>query len=111
MRTNRLHNLDQKPNIKSRFTSFSLAFLTAISLSACGIKGDLYQTPAKAVIPKDNVVEQSGEGQNTRINKSVEQQETVVTTLDDSQNQQAVQPSQTTTPIVKQPTDQVKEQQ
>jgi predicted small lipoprotein YifL len=102
MRTNRLHYLHQMPDKKLNFKSILLAFIAAIFLSACGIKGDLYQTSEQAVTPQDKAVAQRDEGQKAGINKRVESQESAVITLDESQ---------TTTPFVKQPTDQVKEQQ
>ncbi len=113
MRTNRHHYLQQKPPQKLNFISFLLTFVAVIFLSACGIKGDLYQTPEQALIPKDKVVEQRDDSQEKSTSKSVESSGQVVTTLDESQKQQAVKLSteQTTTPSVKQPTEQVKEQQ
>ena len=102
MRTNRLHYLHQMPDKKLNFKSILLTFIAAIYLSACGIKGDLYQTPEQGVIPQSTVVEPSDESKKPAVN-----------TLDDSVQQQAVQQptEQNTTPLVKQPTDQVKEQQ
>ncbi|PKG84906.1 hypothetical protein CXF85_04655 [Colwellia sp. 75C3] len=113
MRTNRLHYLHQMPDRKLNFKSILLAFITAILLSACGIKGDLYQTPEQAVTPQDKVVEQGDAAQKTTINKSVEPQDSAVIPVDDSEQQQAIQQptEQAPTPLVKQPTDQVKEQQ
>ena len=83
MRTNRLHYLHQKPRQKLKFKSILLTFVAVIFLSACGIKGDLYQTPEQAV-----------------------------TTLDESQKQQAIQqPIEQKEQATGQSTEQVKEQQ
>ena len=49
MRTNRLHYLHQKLQQKLKLKSILLAFVAATFLSACGIKGKLYQTPEQAV--------------------------------------------------------------
>jgi predicted small lipoprotein YifL len=97
MCTNTLSYLQRK----LKFKSILLTFVATIFLSACGIKGDLYQTPEQAVTPKDKVVAQRDEGQKAGINKSVESQE------------QTSQPptEQATIPLVKQPIAQVKEQQ
>ncbi|PKI16341.1 LPS translocon maturation chaperone LptM [Colwellia sp. 12G3] len=109
MRTNRLHYLHKKFNFKS----ILLTFVAVIFLSACGIKGDLYQTPEEAVTAKDKVVEQADESEKASVKESVESQESAMITIDESEKQQTVQQSteQTTTPSVKQPTGQVKEQQ
>jgi predicted small lipoprotein YifL len=109
MCTNTLSYLQRKLNFKF----ILLAFIATTFLSACGIKGDLYQTPEQAVMSQDKTVAQSDADQKTNIKKSVEPQEPAVITLDDSKQQQAVQQSaeQTTTPLVNMPTDQVKEQQ
>jgi predicted small lipoprotein YifL len=112
MRTNRLHYLHQMPDKKFNFKSILLTFIAAIFLSACGIKGDLYQTPEQAVIPQDKVVEQNDTSEKIHIKKSVKPQDLTVITVDESEQQQAVlQSTEQTTSLVKQPTDQVKEQQ
>jgi len=106
MRTNRLHNLHQKLDQKLQLKSILLTFISVTFLSACGIKGDLYQTPEQAVTPKGETVAQNAESLEKNISEKVESQP--VTVLDESQKKQAVQP-----PIeqIKQSTDQVKEQQ
>ena len=50
MYTNTFNYLQTKLNIKS----ILLAFISAILLSACGVKGDLYQTPERATAPSEN---------------------------------------------------------
>lgn len=111
MRTNRLHYLHQMPDKKLNLKSILLVFIAVIFLSACGIKGDLYQTPEQAVTSQDKAVAQGDADQKT--NKSLEPQDPAMIMLDDSEQQQVLKKSteQTTTPLVKQPTDQVKEQQ
>ncbi|TWX63797.1 lipoprotein [Colwellia demingiae] len=112
MRTNRLHYLHQKPHQKVKLKSILLTFIAVTLLSACGIKGDLYQTPEQAVAPKAETVAQSDESQEKSISKSVESQEQSVTTLDESQQQQAVQqPIEPIEQATNQSTVQVKEQQ
>jgi predicted small lipoprotein YifL len=73
MRINRLRYLHQECNIKSTL----LTLVTLIFLSACGIKGDLYQTPDEAVIPNDKVAEQGDENKEEEINTGVASQEQV----------------------------------
>lgn len=70
MRTNRLHYLYQKHakkrDHKLSSKSLSLIFISAMLLSACGIKGDLYQTPV--VSSKDitsSKAEQEGREKNS----------------------------------------------
>ncbi len=108
MRTNRLCYLHQKLNIKS----ILLTFVVVTFLSACGIKGDLYQTPEQAVTPKAETVAQSDKSHKKNTSKSVASQEQLVTTLDESQKQQVVQqPTEQIEQATDQSTDQVKEQQ
>lgn len=110
MRTNRLHNLQQKLEQKLQLKSILLTLITVTFLSACGIKGNLYQTPEQAVPPKDEVVAQNDENQEKNVNEEVGAQP--VTTLDESQKKQAVQQSvEQTQQATSQSTDQVKEQQ
>ncbi|MEI6895851.1 MAG: lipoprotein [Colwellia sp.] len=42
---------------KLKFKSTLLIFAVTIFLSACGIKGELYQTPVQADLPKDKETE------------------------------------------------------
>ena len=49
MRINTLNFLQCKLNIKSTL----LVFITAIFLSACGIKGKLYETPESVETPQE----------------------------------------------------------
>ncbi len=110
MRTNRLHNLQQKLEQKLQLKSILLPLITVTFLSACGIKGNLYQTPEQAVPPKDEVVAQDDESQEKNVNEEVGSQP--VTTLDESQKKQTVQQSvEQTQQATSQSTDQVKEQQ
>jgi predicted small lipoprotein YifL len=53
MRTNRLHYLLPK----LPFKSLVLALTASVFLSACGIKGDLYQTPEQAVVESEDADE------------------------------------------------------
>ena len=113
MRTNRLHYLDQKPHQELNIKAILLALVASIFLAACGIKGDLYQTPEQAVISKDKVIAPSDEGQNENIKKSVKSpQKETVSTLEEPQKKQAVEQltEQPAAPVVKPSTDQVKEQ-
>ncbi len=108
MRTNRLHYLHQKLQQKLKLKSILLAFVAATFLSACGIKGKLYQTPEQAVTPNAEAVTKSDESKEQSV--SVESQS--VTTLDEAQKNQAVQqPIEQTEQAVGQSTVQVKEQQ
>ena len=102
MRTNRPHNLYQKLDQKLQLKSILQAFVAVTFLSACGIKGDLYQTPEQAVTPKGDTVVQDPEIEEQNISEKVESQP--VTMLDTSQKKQAVEQTE-------QSTDQVKEQQ
>ncbi|WP_082606383.1 MULTISPECIES: LPS translocon maturation chaperone LptM [Colwellia] len=90
MSTNRQRYLHRNLNIKK----ILLTFLAAVFLSACGIKGDLYQTPEQAV-----------------TEPAEQNQAQTVTRLDESKKQQAVQQpiESAVIPSVKQSTDQVKE--
>ena len=106
MRTNRLHYLYQKLPQKLKLKSILPTFIAVTFLSACGIKGDLYQTAKQTVTPKGDMVAQSDESQENTIGNSVASEDQSVTTLDESQKQQAVQQSTTD-----KSTDQVKEQQ
>lgn len=104
MRTNRLRYLQQKLQRTLHIKSILLAILGAILLSACGIKGDLYQTPEQVV------TEQSNE-QDKVTKQRDESQEKLVTTLDGAEKNSAVQQpiAQATIPAVKQSTEQIKE--
>lgn len=101
MRTNRLHYLHQKLRLKS----ILLAFIAVTLLSACGIKGKLYQTPEQAVTPGAEAVAKSNESKEQSA--SVELQS--VASLDEAQKKPIVQ--QPIEQTVGQSTDQVKEQQ
>ena len=111
MRITRLRYLQQKSHLELNFKAILLTFITAIFLSACGIKSDLYETPEQAVVEKDTVVEQSKESRGKSASTSVARQENSVIKGDESKKQQVVQQpiEQTATPSVKQSTDQVKE--
>lgn len=93
MCTNRLHYLYQKLHQKLKLKSFLLIFASVMFLSACGIKGNLYQTPEQAVTPKGKVTGQRDASQAVNRDKSVAAQEKVMITLDESKKQQAVQQS------------------
>ena len=67
MRTNRPHNLYQKLDQKLQLKSILQAFVAVTFLSACGIKGDLYQTPEQAVTPKGDTVVQDPEIEEQNI--------------------------------------------
>jgi len=77
MCTKRLRNQYQE----FKFKSISMAFITAIFLSACGIKGDLYQTPEKPIAEQDKEAEKIEVKKDTPINQGVELQEKSVTIL------------------------------
>ncbi|KGJ92517.1 LPS translocon maturation chaperone LptM [Colwellia psychrerythraea] len=110
MCTNRLHNLQQKLEQKLQLKSILLACVAITFLSACGIKGDLYQTPEQAVSPKNEVATQGVEKQNESTGVDIESQP--VTTLNDSPKKQAVQQSvEQTEAATSQSTDPVKESQ
>ncbi len=49
MRTIRLRYLQKKLSQKLKFKAILLTFVASLFLSACGIKGDLYQTPKQPV--------------------------------------------------------------
>ncbi|NQZ27469.1 MAG: hypothetical protein HRT55_14265 [Colwellia sp.] len=104
MRTNRLRYLQQKLHRTLHIKSILLAILAAILFSACGIKGDLYQTP------EQEVTEQSSE-QDKVTKQRDESYEKPVTTLDEAEKNPAVQQpiAQATIPAVKQSTEQIKE--
>ena len=104
MRTNRLRYLQQKLQRTLHIKSILLAILGAILLSACGIKGDLYQTPEQVV------TEQSNE-QDKVTKQRDESQEKPEKTLDEAETNSAVQQpiAQATIPAVKQSTEQIKE--
>lgn len=104
MRTNRLRYLQQKLHRTLHIKSILLAILGAILLSACGIKGDLYQTPEQVV------TEQSNE-QDKVTKQRDESQEKPAKTLDEAETNSAVQQpiAQATIPAVKQSTEQIKE--
>jgi predicted small lipoprotein YifL len=89
MRTIRLQYLQKKLHQKSTFKPLLLTFIATLFLSACGIKGDLYQTPAQPVTEKET----------TEIDVDKAQ--------DDSQK--SLKPEKE--PIVQQPIKQVSEQQ
>lgn len=114
MRSNRDHylyqklskKLDHKLNVKS----FLLIFISIMFLSACGIKGNLYQTPAQVVNPKDKAPSQVEQGQQKNIDTSEATQEKAIETLAPSQYQRAVsQPTELTTQATSQSTAQVNE--
>ena len=104
MRTNRLRYLQQKLQRTLHIKSILLAILAAILFSACGIKGDLYQTP------EQEVTEQSTK-QDQLTKQRDEGQEQPVITLDEVEKNSAVQQpiAQATIPTVKQSTEQIKE--
>ncbi|NQY50199.1 MAG: hypothetical protein HRT50_14065 [Colwellia sp.] len=104
MRTNRLRYLQQKLHRTLHIKSILLAILGAILLSACGIKGDLYQTP-------EQVITEQNTEQDKITKQRDESQEKPVTTLDGAEKNSAVQQpiAQATIPAVKQSTEQIKE--
>ncbi|HBY84836.1 MAG TPA: hypothetical protein DEO86_03090 [Colwellia sp.] len=107
MRTIRLHYLHQKLDQKLKLKSILLALVAATSLSACGIKGKLYQTPEQAVTPNVEAAAQGDDSKEQSVSENVESQS--VTMLEEAQKKQVVQsPIEQT---VGQSTDQVKEQQ
>ena len=104
MRTNRLRYLQQKLHRTLHIKSILLAILGAILLSACGIKGDLYQTP-------EQVITEQNTEQDKITKQRDESQEKPEKTLDEAETNSAVQQpiAQATIPAVKQSTEQIKE--
>ena len=101
MRTNRVHylyqKLSKKLDHKLNGKAFLLIFISVMFLSACGIKGNLYQTPAQTVNPKDKAPLQVEQGQQQNSDTRVTPQEKAIVTLAPSQKQHAVsQPTELT---------------
>ncbi|MCJ8296906.1 MAG: lipoprotein [Colwellia sp.] len=108
MHTNRLHYFLRNLNIKS----ILLAIIAIFLVSACGIKGDLYQTPEQVITEQST--EQGHEQSNEKykiIEPSNKSQEPSVTTLDEADKKPAVQQEleQADIPAAKQSTEQIKE--
>ena len=112
MRTNRLRYLQQKLHRTLHIKSILLAILAAILFSACGIKGDLYQTPEQVVTEQGTEQDNEQSNENDKVAELSEvSQEQSVTTLDEAEKNPAVQQPvvQATIPAVKQSTEQIKE--
>ncbi|KGJ97671.1 LPS translocon maturation chaperone LptM [Colwellia psychrerythraea] len=111
MRSKRLRYLQQKLHQEFKFKSTLLAFFATILLSACGIKGDLYETPEPVVSEENKVTESGEDSQESDVNKSAESQQKSATTPDEVEQQEAVPQAieQSTTPSAKQSTDAIKE--
>jgi len=74
MRIKRLRYLDKKSHQEFKFKSILLAFFTAIILSACGIKGDLYETPEQPATEQNKVSEQGDVGQDNGLSENADSQ-------------------------------------
>jgi len=72
MRIIRLRYLQTKLPHKFNFKALLLAFVASLFLSACGIKGDLYQTPEQPVTETETVEVDDNKAQTEEINKSLE---------------------------------------
>jgi cytoskeletal protein RodZ len=111
MRTKILRYLHKKSHQELKFKSILLAFFTAIFLSACGIKGDLYETPEQPATEQNKVSEPDEISQVNDISDSAESKKKVEKTLDESDKQttaqQPIEPA--TTPSDKQSTAPIKE--
>jgi len=111
MRIKRLRYLHKKAHQEFKFKSILLAFFTAIFLSACGIKGDLYETPEQPATENNKVSEQGEVSQANDISDSAESKKKVEKIFDESEKQQTAQQAieQTVTPSDKQSTAPIKE--
>jgi hypothetical protein len=111
MRIKRLGYLHKKLLLEFKFKSILLGFFTAIFLSACGIKGDLYETPKQPAIEKNIVSEQSEVSQENGLSDSADSKKKVERILDESEKQQTTQEpiEQVVTPSGKQSTAPIKE--
>lgn len=67
MRTITPQYLQKKLQHKSQFNTLLLTLVTAIVLSACGVRGDLYQTPDQ---PAADQVTQGEKAANKRVEPS-----------------------------------------
>jgi len=72
MRTIRLRYLQKQLPQKLKFKTLLLTFVASLFLSACGIKGDLYQTPEQPVTETEAVEVDDNKTQTEELNKSLE---------------------------------------
>jgi len=72
MRIIRLRYLQTKLPYKFNLKALLLAFVASLFLSACGIKGDLYQTPEQPVTETETVEVDDNKAQTEEMNKSLE---------------------------------------
>ncbi len=72
MRTIRLRYLQKQLPQKLKFKTLLLTFVASLFLSACGIKGDLYQTPEQPVTETETVEVDDNKAQTEEMNKSLE---------------------------------------
>jgi predicted small lipoprotein YifL len=107
MRTKRLRYLQQKLHQELPFKSILLIFIAVTFLSACGIKGDLYETPEQPAAEQNKVTERGEVSQESGLSNAVELMKKSEDILDDSEKQQATQ--QPITPSDKQSTAPIKE--
>ena len=84
MRTNRLHYLLPKLPFKSLLLALTASFF----LSACGIKGDLYQTPEQAVVENED----TNDSQRKAVDENAKPTELKRNTLYDSTSEQPIVP-------------------
>ena len=83
MRTKRLRDLHKKPHQELKFKSTLLALFSAILLSACGIKGDLYETPEQPATEQNKVTEQGEVSQDKGISHTADPNKKAEKTLDE----------------------------
>jgi len=78
MRTIRLCYSQQKLPQKLKLKTLLLTFFTTLFLSACGIKGDLYQTPEQPVTEQETTELDANKAQDDS-NKALEREKKPVT--------------------------------
>ena len=91
MRTKRLRYLQQKLHQELQFKAILLIFIAVTFLSACGIKGDLYETPEQPAAEQNKVTEQGEVSQESGLSNTVEPMKKSEKTLDESEKQQVTQ--------------------
>ncbi|WP_157443197.1 lipoprotein [Colwellia piezophila] len=111
MRIKRLRYRQKKFHQESKFKSILLTFFAAIFISACGIKGDLYETPEQASSEQNTMTEQGAVSQKNGVSQPADSQKKSVTMLEKSEQPQAAQQpiEQAINPSDKQSTDPIKE--
>jgi len=90
MRTKRLRYLQKKAHQEMKYKSILLIFIAVTFLSACGIKGDLYETPEQQAVEQNKVTGQGEVSQEIGLSNTVEPMKKSEKTLDDSEKQQPI---------------------